>query len=386
MTRNILCLLLVRSLAVTDIKKQALSGCTFIYFSSKIKNMKKLFLTSIMLASCVAASAQNINAEETKTFDRYDFLYGGYHIPSDYTKDGKSLIAFTDGIALEENEGINDFQIYNDNLEHIETVKLENETYYGYQIIKKRIKDEFDNITWDETRNDEHSKTIADAELIIPISIASSNYDVRLCLTQTLFNDDEAYEYIMPIMELHLSYKIESDDDGDGEVDYIREDYEYVPIGFEIKSSNGQTIQTIHLNGLCYEEIYLLTINDKRYLGVHAMKEDFNNDDWYNEQELIFYPIKLNATGINPLGAPTKIKVSPRIADRSQSFTIGLDENSNTDRNVVVLNSAGQIVLRQKVPAGQNTVDISAARLEHGINIIRVEGTKHAESCKVIVK
>lgn len=98
--------------------------------------MKKLFLTSIMLASCVAASAQNINAEETKTFDRYDFLYGGYHIPSDYTKDGKSLIAFTDGIALEENEGINDFQIYNDNLEHIETVKLENETYYGYQIIK----------------------------------------------------------------------------------------------------------------------------------------------------------------------------------------------------------------------------------------------------------
>lgn len=52
----------------------------------------------------------------------------------------------------------------------------------------------------------------------------------------------------------------------------------------------------------------------------------------------------------------------------------------------VVVNSVGQTVWKQKVPAGQRTVTIGAIRPDRGVNVVRVNGGKGAENCKVIVK
>lgn len=380
MTRNILCLLLVRSLAVTDIKKQALSGCTFIYFSSKIKNMKKLFLTSIMLASCVAASAQNIQENEAKIFSYYNFNYGFTPIPPEYTINGKGLLTINNGDS--DHGGITNFSIYDDDLECITTVLTESEKFQEYTITIKReaVTDGHGNITytgaWDQGEKEYTQEITASIEDIELKSVNNNEENNVLFLTQTLFNDDEFYEYITPVLNLQLTSKSEQDRDGDGEIDYIQEEYSYKKTGFDIKSSNGQTIQTIKIdNDRYYYSICLLTINDKRYIGVEV------------DDELIFYPIITNSSGIKALGTPTKIKVSPRIADKSESFTIELDETeSNINRDIVVVNSAGQTVWKQNVPAGQNKVNISASNLNKGVNIIRVNGTKKPESCKVIVK
>lgn len=82
----------------------------------------------------------------------------------------------------------------------------------------------------------------------------------------------------------------------------------------------------------------------------------------------------------------TSMSVSPLMADRSENFTVELDEDNTVERTVTVTNATGQTVWRQAVPAGLTQMTISAARLSKDINVINVSGGKQKESCKVIVK
>lgn len=84
------------------------------------------------------------------------------------------------------------------------------------------------------------------------------------------------------------------------------------------------------------------------------------------------------------LKAVTSMSVSPLMADRSENFTVELDEDNTVERTVT--NATGQTVWRQAVPAGLTQMTISAARLSKDINVINVSGGKQKESCKVIVK
>ena len=345
--------------------------------------MKKILFTGLMLAACgMGANAQNVGEEPTATFDWHNYRYGFAPIPSEYTKDGKELLTLHNG---DDDVDITSFAVYNENLELVATIPMEQESYQNYTIIWERegVNDPLGGGikytgAWSERRENRYEETLLVEGLDIWSCGSTSNYDKYIYLTQTLFNDDDAYEYIMPVKELQLTDKKERDRDGDGNTDYVEEEYSYVDIGFNIKSSNGQTIQTINLGSEPYYSLLLLTINDMKYLGVEF---DTEEENYY-----AFYPIKPNSTGINPLGAPVKMKVSPRMADRSESFTVELDGDSNAEREVVVDNSAGQTVWKQKVPAGQRTVTIGAARLGKGVNVVRVNGGKGAESCKVIVK
>ena len=353
--------------------------------------MRKLFLTGLMLTACAIASAQNVQENEAIIFD-YTIYYSESYILPEYTKDGKSLMAI--GInngEYDSHEYEEKMLIYNDNLEQIYEFKFELEARESYTIIKEReaVEDLQGNITytgdWTEKRSNE-SFSYSRSSLWIRFSDYTGNLpSCAMGATQTLFNDDEDYEYLTDIYAVQPQSRTEKDRDGDGEADYVEEVFKSAMVGFAIKSSNGQTIQTINFgNGYIYDyedPIDLIKFNDKTYLRMPA--RDGNDDDYY----YIYYPVTKNSTDIKPIGSPIKIKVSPRIADRSESFTIELDETeSNINRDIVVVNSAGQTVWKQNVPAGQNKVNISASNLNKGVNIIRVNGTKKPESCKVIVK
>ena len=339
-----------------------------------------------MLAACAGAAAQNVGEEPIHINEKFSY---GYFcpIPKEFTKEGKGLMAFGNYEENHVSAYYTSFNVYNDNLEIVKTLQINPEAYKRYSIITERegvYNEEWHEIQyigpWNE-RTEYEDDEYAEVEGLNIINISAgdliTNESIsRLFITQTLFNDDENYEYIMPIKESRIT-EYERDRDGDGEIDYKEKSYGYVHVGFTIKSSNGRTLQTIRLeNGKTYGYIDLLAINDKKYLMVY--------NDTGNEH--FCYPLNPNSTGINPLGAPVKVKVSPRMADRSESFTVELDGDSNAEREVVVVNSAGQTVWKQKVPAGQRTVTIGAARLGKGVNVVRVNGGEKAESCKVIVK
>ena len=347
--------------------------------------MRRILFTSLMLAACAGAAAQNVGEAPMATF--YDYGFWGHFvtIPAEFTKDGNGLFALSNNYL---GEGYtSSFDIYNDDFEMVSTVTMEVESYREYSIIKERgsYTDPFEgtiyNGTWSERREYDDEKMTDVENIVVETNNLGSDRNY-IYITQTLFNDDEDYEYILPIVKVQKANTYEEDRDGNGEVDYIRNYYHGYKVGFNIKSINGNTLQTIDIENDRYiETIYLIMINDKKYLGIETY--DINGE--YID-ELIIYPIKPNNTGINPLGAPMKMKVSPRMADRSESFTVELDGESNAEREVVVVNSAGQTVWKQKVPTGQRTVTIGAARLGKGVNVVRVSGGKGAESCKVIVK
>lgn len=185
-----------------------------------------------------------------------------------------------------------------------------------------------------------------------------------------MFNDDDAYEYIMPLRETVVTE----------EESYTSKTTRIT--GFSIMSENGTALQTVNFNdGDDYQEcdfnLYKLGRN------VYLVAEPYTGSP---EDKLYLYRVTPTSTGVNSLTAVMTVNVSPRMADRSESFTVDLGQGGNAARTVTVTNAAGQTVWRQTVPAGQTQVTISAARLGKGLNVVNVSGGKQKESCKVIVK
>lgn len=215
-------------------------------------------------------------------------------------------------------------------------------------------------------------------------SLSSDEY---VLATQTLFNNDEAYEYICPVLETRQQGEVRKDDrDGDGEIDRYETYYSIYATGFKVISESGAILSTVSFgNNLVTGSTYqnLITINDKRYLrfDVHELSNGISGAS-YN----IFYKIDRNASSIRQMGAPIKTKVYPTVADRNETITVEVGGNA-ADREVFVHNAAGQTVFRQTVPAGQNTVQVNAAMLSRGLNVVSVKSGKGgSEACKVIVK
>lgn len=255
-----------------------------------------------------------------------------------------------------------------------------NELYYSYNLTYT------DN--WTETKTD---NTFPTSSWVTPLSLrfVSKNFSHGSAdkggdniISQNLFNADDAYEYIMPIYTTGLQTTFEQKDYATGEVYQITENYGPRVTGYNIKSENGNTLATISFDEDWYganRTVYEL--GTKRYLVVSLYM-------WNpSERKSIIYSIDgQNSTGIRQIGVvKNSLRVSPTIADRSQMITVEIDNSDNKPHEVRIVNAAGQTLKSIPVPAGQNSVQVSAAELTQGMNIVNVNGTQGG-NCKIIVK
>lgn len=88
-------------------------------------------------------------------------------------------------------------------------------------------------------------------------------------ITQTLFNKDDKYEYLLPILTTSTDY-YEGDRDGDGQIDYKSTSTSANMTGFKIVSETGSVLQTISFDNNFYTrtrpEVNVLKVNGKLYL------------------------------------------------------------------------------------------------------------------------
>ena len=292
--------------------------------------MKKTILMSAILAAvCAGASAQV--SGQTEISGDLEF------IPGEISPDGvpHAEIALWDGND-EPSANNNTINVYDENMNLVKSIAVKKDENYS-------------------------TKTYG------PENIGLEPYDgVYTYLTQRVFNDDDAYEYIMPLRETVIT---------EGE-SYSRKEARIT--GFSIMSENGNTLQTVNFNdddNYQYCDFSLYKLGNNVYLVAEA---------YYDKHYL--YRVTPTPTGVNSLKAVMTVNVRPRVADRGESFTVDLGKGDNAARTVTVTNAAGQTVWQQTVPAGQQQVNISAARLGKGINVVNVSGGKQKESCKVIVK
>lgn len=125
-------------------------------------------------------------------------------------------------------------------------------------------------------------------------------------LSQTIFNNDDKYEYIMPVYKPYSMYE-ERDEDGDGTIDTKVTSSGKNKVGFKIVSETGNVLSTVNFEeGF---EVYdlkfdLILINGKRYLGI-------SGNSSYTGRVYYIYSIESEATSVS-MKSVQRVAVSAR--------------------------------------------------------------------------
>ncbi len=221
----------------------------------------------------------------------------------------------------------------------------------------------------------------------------SDEYGDGLCLSQTLFNTDDKYEYLSFPHELSEEYDYgynEPTPDHYESVTYTENKtfYQYsLYKSFNIMSEDGTILQTVTFpNG--FEMMEYVTAQIIQLAGeFYILCQGEMNDN----ETLLIYKINRSSVGasVEQVCSPIKVGAFPSIANRNQMITIQLsgDNAGNSQTNLQVVDMQGKVLNQQTIPAGQTSTTIPAHRLSNGMNLIKItQGNKTIGTEKVIVK
>lgn len=210
-------------------------------------------------------------------------------------------------------------------------------------------------------------------------------------LSQTLFNEDEKYEWLRSRHELK-TVTTEADRDEDGMIDYKSTITSAFCVGYDVVSE-GTVIASIDMpEGYYGERVHsydahdndaeLIIINNKVYLGIDA--RDMMGNDYK-----IYYKIDAtNPSNINEVkSVRTSSSVTPGVVGRGDMITIRLEGDTNAPAEVVTTDAAGRVSNKTMLPAGQKTMQMSVRNFNPGVNCVNIkrEG-KVIGTHKIIVK
>ena len=279
--------------------------------------MKKLFISTMMALACIGANAQ-IETTPLKTLGEY--LYG-----------------------------IDEQFLYDAGTQYVVSVEYSEDRTAATMRV------------YDNEFNLKKTITPESVPSNLDVHVLNENSaDYTIYLTQTLFNDDEKFEYLI--------------EPGSG-----------TPTELKVVSEDGTVLQTLKYPAgveVYRDEIDLFVVGSNKYLRI-GVSVDENGNEYIN-----LYKINKDAkdpSKVSIATAPMRVSVSPRMASRNQDINVVAEGNGV--REVIVTNAAGQVVYSTKVAAGENNVRISSRRLSSGLNVVSVKGADgKEENCKVIVK
>lgn len=215
---------------------------------------------------------------------------------------------------------------------------------------------------YDENFNKRKSIVIPENSFIITTELydVTANRKEYLMLTQTLFNDDSKFEYLLPL------------ENNEG-VRVVNED------GTELGCIQFHSDFKLNmLQSLTWSQVKTFDLGTKKYLAFIVNKE--GDDSW----TYLVYSIDDISTGAKLVAMTKGPRVSPTIANRSEMITVELEGENSQGREVSVVNAAGQTVMKTMIPAGQKSTQINASTLSQGLNVLNVKGEQGAT--KIIIK
>lgn len=211
-----------------------------------------------------------------------------------------------------------------------------------------------------------------------------------ISLSQTLFNDDDKYEYIVPIVGESVSWLSERDRDGDDEIDCYEKYYGYATSGFNVVSEDGTILNTVKYDGgfvLQYESgnyfIYLVEINDKFHIITEGYIIDENN--FTKREAVLIYELDKQSNSIKKVATHVGMVVHPTIASETEQITVDLSDENDANE-IVIVGVSGQIVKRIPIQNGQKKITFNAQGLNKGLNVVNTRGGKESLSQKFFVK
>ncbi|MBO5679361.1 MAG: hypothetical protein J6S11_05315 [Bacteroidaceae bacterium] len=278
--------------------------------------------------------------------------------------------------------------------------------FLGYQVINEdlEVEKEFKMYTPDESTNtrleiteviDETGNWVEISRRTMDIEPNYFNYlsetgeDCYGVISQILFNNDDSYEIIVPVYGGEIVNQWEGSN--------TRTIYKDCAItSLNVVSETGEILYTLEVGDNKYvrnsDDNNIVKIGNKTYLVLDIGDfSGFGGDDYYSQERESFrwYEICKETNSINFVremrGA---MNIAPTIADRDAQITITLnDENSNAARELIITGVNGQLVDRRDIPAGENTVTVSAAMMRSGMyNFTLQKKGEIVDNGKVIVK
>lgn len=237
---------------------------------------------------------------------------------------------------------------------------------------------------WEVVETEEYEYTnymIAIWNVINMDSDWSSELELPLLATQTLFNADAKYEYIR-YKRVAYSNRAEGDErdtDGDGITDVRSFRSGHDNAGIEVVSEDGNVIASFDAGDT--EGATLILWEGKRYLGFYVHDEDYN---W----SFHIYEINPNGNSITRASSEAFMHILPAMPRKNTSVTVEFGEESvKNGGQLMITDMNGRTVYRNSVTSGETTVRVPLRHMASGIyNVTLVNGGKKVESSKLIVR
>ena len=212
--------------------------------------------------------------------------------------------------------------------------------------------------------------------------------DGGIFATQTLFNNDEKWEFLRPLYTEVISNTRERDRDSDGEVDYREITYTDQIKAYEIVSENGNVLSTIPVSEGDYCYPVIVKWDGETFFGISVEDRIEQDGDYYYEEYTVIYSIDKNASSVKKIASTPAMRVSPALAERNSTVNVTLDaETAKNGGELIITDSNGRTVGRSHVEAGQTSVPVTTDRMGSGVyNITLTEKGQKVENARIIVK
>ena len=214
----------------------------------------------------------------------------------------------------------------------------------------------------------------------------ASEYLHGAYLTQTLFNDDDKYEYLYPNYTLEESSE-ENDRDGDGIVDEIITRRDEKLSSYDVLNLDGEKVGTIPIKGTYYDSdaLQLYKWNNKYYFCYY---DEMENEEGEEIGYDCYYQFTPKTTEIKKIDAPVMFRMMPQVAKRNETVEIEIAEEAiENGGEIVVTDMSGRKVYTRTVRNGEKTLNMPVNRLSSGVyGVSFITKGKKIESSKLIVR
>ena len=214
-------------------------------------------------------------------------------------------------------------------------------------------------------------------------------------VSQTLFNNDEKFEYLVPKLKLVEHGNAGSAIDNNYDVAYpekvetsrnslVSQETEFDLVGFQVVSEDGSVLKDLSINHfdgrITYSIAYVITIGENTYLA-------FNGNDSEGKSSTIFYRIDRTTTNIQKVeNVPAVLKVFPTIVEKGSTINVDLGSQVDTDSEITVYSASGAKVKSVQVPAGQRNAQFNLYAPSGLYCVSRLQNGKRNSAQKVIIK
>lgn len=216
-------------------------------------------------------------------------------------------------------------------------------------------------------------------------------------VSQTLFNDDESYEYLVPKLKLAKVGNVGGSSYSDvfisdnekietSRTACVSEESQLALAGFQVVSESGTVINTIDFdtdfNGNIDLSIaYVITIGKNVYLA-------FDGSESGNGSKTIFFKIDRTTSSIQQAkSVPAALmQIAPTIAKSGSQINVNFGDDNKDGSQIEVISASGAKVQTMNVPAGQKTAQFSVNGASGLYCVSRVQKNQPRETKKIIIK